>query len=71
MPKFRTMHITPPIATHLLDKPDKWVTPRKNMRKYSLDEVPQIWSIISGKMSIVGPRPALFNQNDLISLKKT
>ena len=72
MPKFRTMHIdTPPIATHLLDKPDKWVTPiGKILRKYSLDEVPQIWSIISGKMSIVGPRPALFNQNDLISLRK-
>ena len=72
MPKFRTMHIdTPPIATHLLDKPDKWVTPiGKILRKYSLDEVPQIWSIISGKMSIVGPRPALYNQNDLISLRK-
>ena len=72
MPKFRTMHIdTPPIATHLLDNPDKWVTPiGKILRKYSLDEVPQIWSIISGKMSIVGPRPALYNQNDLISLRK-
>ena len=63
--------LIPPIATHLLDKPDKWVTPiGKILRKYSLDEVPQIWSIISGKMSIVGPRPALFNQNDLISLRK-
>ena len=72
MPKFRTMHIdTPPIATHLLGNPDKWVTPiGKILRKYSLDEVPQIWSIISGKMSIVGPRPALYNQNDLISLRK-
>ena len=72
MPKFRTMlYDTPSVATHLLDKPDKWVTPAgKILRKYSLDEVPQIWSIILGEMSIVGPRPALFNQNDLISLRK-
>ena len=72
MPKFRTMRIdTPSIATHLLKKPDEWITPiGKILRKYSLDEIPQLWSIILGKMSVVGPRPALHNQDDLINLRK-
>ena len=71
MPKFRTMRTnTPEIATHKLDDPDVFLTPiGRLLRKTSLDELPQIWSIIIGDMNFVGPRPALFNQNDLIDLR--
>ena len=71
MPKFRTMYLnTPSLASHLLNKPDQYVTPvGKILRKYSLDELPQIWCIFIGVMSIVGPRPALYNQHDLINLR--
>jgi len=71
MPKFRTMRLdTPEVATHLMSDPDLYLTSFGSfLRKFSLDELPQLWSILKGDMSFIGPRPALYNQDDLVELR--
>ena len=71
MPKFRTMRLdTPEVATHLMSDPDLYLTSFGSfLRKFSLDELPQLWSILKGDMSFIGPRPALYNQDDLVDLR--
>jgi O-antigen biosynthesis protein WbqP len=71
MPKFRTMRMdTPQMATHLMKDPERYLTPVGSfLRKFSLDELTQLWSILKGDMSFIGPRPALYNQDDLVELR--